>query len=147
MSRIVKFVRMRPAERGLLLHAWREVAIMRLACSILPYPRVRALVQKHGARVSGISAMRPDRDRIARAVGLTSGYVPGGRNCLVRALATEAILLQNGYDCDLKIGAIRTSDGGLRAHAWLECDGRAIIGDFELSRYVTMEATRATGSL
>lgn len=61
--------------------------------------------------------------------------MPGGRNCLARALAAELMLGRYGYSSQLKIGVAKTPSGEFEAHAWLESEGRVLIGRFELGRY------------
>ncbi|MGB6554716.1 MAG: lasso peptide biosynthesis B2 protein [Candidatus Binataceae bacterium] len=143
MPRLVKFARLRGSERALIARGWTEVALMRVATWTLPYSRVRAIVARRSAARAPTAAARPERERIAWSITVASAYVPGGRNCLVRALATEAMLGAFGYDGELKIGVARTADGQLRAHAWLESAGRPIIGDFDLDNYVMLTAHRA----
>jgi hypothetical protein len=145
MPRLAKFFHLPPGERALLLSGWTEVAVMRMATWTLPYRRVRAIVARRGA-ASAPQAQRPARERIAWAVTVASAYVPGGRNCLVRALATETMLRGFGYDGELRIGVARAADGQLRAHAWLESAGRPIMGDFELDKYVTLGVPGARNS-
>lgn len=142
MRRLAKFAGLPRDERALLLRAWTELVVMRVATSTMPYARVRAIVAWRG-EAGTVAAAHPERDRIAWAITVASGYVPGGRNCLVRALAAEALLHRCGYDGELRIGVAHTEDGQLRAHAWLESAGRPIIGDFELDDYVMM--TERTG--
>jgi hypothetical protein len=143
MLRLAKFARLPRGERMLLARAWTEIAMMRIATWTLPYSRVRAIVVRRSAAHAAAAATPPERERIAWAIIVASAYVPGGRNCLVRALATEAMLGRFGYDGELKIGVAHTADGQLRAHAWLESAGRPIVGDFDLDNYVMLTANRA----
>ncbi len=85
----------------------------------------------------------PPADRIAWAVGLAGRVVPGGANCLVRALATQAMLTRHGYPSELKIGVRKTGDDRIAAHAWLECAGAIVVGDFELASYTALRAPTA----
>lgn len=86
------------------------------------------------------ATVRPSPDRIAWASATASRFVPGGGNCLVRALATGIVLKRYGYPSELKIGVTKPAGGRFEAHAWLESDGRVVIGDFELDRYVPLTA-------
>jgi hypothetical protein len=58
----------------------------------------------------------------------------------VRALASEYVLGRCGYPSELKIGVAKSAAGELAAHAWLESDGRVVIGEFELDRYTALVA-------
>jgi hypothetical protein len=85
----------------------------------------------------------PSAERIAWAVAAASGLVPDGSNCLIRALAAGRMLSHYGYASTLQIGVTKALDGGLAAHAWLESDGRVIIGGFALDRYVPLGTSRS----
>ena len=143
MGRLSKFARLASDERRLLARGWTEVLLIRIATWALPYGRVRAIVTRRAAEHGAATNARPDRDRIAWAVITASAYVPGGRNCLVRALAAEIVLRRFGYDGELRIGIDRTLGGQFRAHAWLESAGNPVIGDFELDNYVALSAPDA----
>lgn len=49
--------------------------------------------------------------------------------CLPQALAAESLLTRGGIAADLQIGVMKTPAGKLLAHAWVESDGRIIVGD------------------
>ena len=54
--------------------------------------------------------------------------------------------LCTGYPAELKLGAGRGTDGGFIAHAWVESEGRIVIGDFvigdfEHGRYIELNRT------
>jgi hypothetical protein len=90
----------------------------------------------------------PPIDRIAWAVRAAGRFIPGGTNCLVRALATQSLLGQYGYRSELRIGVRKAADSALAAHAWLESAGAVVIGEFELDHYVPLAApgSRQPGS-
>lgn len=43
--------------------------------------------------------------------------------CLARALALRSLLGSEGFAADLRIGVAGAGPGGMRAHAWIECEG------------------------
>jgi hypothetical protein len=47
---------------------------------------------------------------------------------LTQALAAHLLLLRNGFDAELCLGVARGPGGNFRAHAWVEQDGRVLIG-------------------
>ncbi len=68
-----------------------------------------------------------------------SALIPGGRNCLVRALAAHRMLNRRGIENNLRIGATKNAAYALAAHAWVECDGTNVIGgDFDSGSYATL---------
>ncbi len=114
---------------------------MRAAVLALNFARVRRIAEamSRPLRIDA-DAARPSPDRIAWAAATASRVVPGGSNCLVRALATGIVLKRYGYPSELKIGVTKPASGRFEAHAWLESDGSVVIGDFQLDRYTAMAA-------
>ena len=50
---------------------------------------------------------------------------------LQRQRAVQALLGFTGVSSHVRYGVGRDANGGFRAHAWVECDGRVIIGGGE----------------
>jgi hypothetical protein len=69
----------------------------------------------------------PSSEEICRAVDMASRLVPGA-TCLLKAHVGSAMLNRFGYAAEIKIGVSKHSSD-LSAHAWLECDGRVVMGD------------------
>ncbi len=59
---------------------------------------------------------------IADTVNIASHVTMGSENCLVRSLVLRRALSRRGVQTELKIG-VRTANGHLEAHAWLERNG------------------------
>jgi Transglutaminase-like superfamily len=147
MSRVGKFLALSRSERRLVVRAWLMLAVLRAGVWTLPFGVVTNLVEFIGVRDARLAErMRPSPERIAWAVAAASRLVPRGGNCLVRALATQALLGRFGYPGELRIGVAKTEQGGLRAHAWLESGGRVVIGDLELSSYAPLGAAASVGA-
>ncbi len=138
--RLAKFFRLSFPDQRLLMRAALAVVGAKLAIRTLSLPRARAAVTRL-ERLGWI--VRPARaDRIVWAVETAGGAIPGMKNCLVQAVAAEAMLLRAGHPCELRIGAAKNGPRELIAHAWLESEGRVLIGDFELDRYAPLMARR-----
>jgi hypothetical protein len=77
--------------------------------------------------------------RVSWAVERAGRFVPGA-TCLVRALAAQAMLAREGAASTLCFGVGRGGGGNeFRAHAWLECAGRVVVGgDEDLSRFAPL---------
>lgn len=132
---------------GLPLSTWfalgrvvPSVAAVRLALWVLPYRAVlRLFAPRPGARVRPSSHALATL-RVTDWVGRTS---LGDRPCLTQALAARWLLARAGYTADLKIGA-RREDGRFLAHAWLEMDGRVVLGGADSpGLYAAMESVSA----
>ncbi len=74
------------------------------------------------------------------AIVLSSRYFPGGRNCLVQALAATTWLQLLGYPAYLWIGVQRPIDVALAAHAWVELEGRTVLGQAPHASYTRLLA-------
>lgn len=77
------------------------------------------------------------QDRIAWAVTAASRYVIKA-TCLIRALTLQVLLQKQGYDATLRIGVIRNEESLLQAHAWVESQGKILMGGSELGNYTTL---------
>lgn len=106
---------------------------VRMALRVLPYRTVQRLLtlgEREASRSTSAlapEALRARRQRIASAVASTGKHLLGDKPCLTQALVAQRLLRRQGYDTDLCIGV--TKDGNeLLAHAWLEKDGRVILG-------------------
>jgi hypothetical protein len=75
---------------------------------------------------------------IVRAVRLSSRYVPRA-SCLVQALTTQILMGRNGHPVQVHIGVALNRESGFRAHAWVESQGRVLVGQVEeLASYSPM---------
>jgi len=112
------------SDRRLLLQATFLVAAARVATLVLPYQRIAALTASRTAR----SHLAPAAiDQLAWAVTAAGRAVPGG-NCLPQALALQVLLKRRGEPASLRLGVARDEQGGLHAHAWVDCQDRTVIG-------------------
>jgi hypothetical protein len=123
------FVHLAGKERLLVLEALAVVVAVRMGLWLLPFQKLRVLVTEVGQRP--IRSHRSNSlpiDRIAWAVRATSQYVPQA-TCLTQALSGQVLLARRGHPTRLRIGVAKKSQEGLGAHAWLECEGRIVLGD------------------
>ena len=67
-------------------------------------------------------------DRVAFAIPRAAARLPWRTTCLVQALAARRWLARQGIESDLKLGARLADQQQLDAHAWLEVDGRIVVG-------------------
>ena len=68
-----------------------------------------------------------DASRAARLVDRLSGFYPAKATCLKKSLILFRILRKRGLPAKLRIG-VRKVDGQFNAHAWIECQGRVLLG-------------------
>ncbi len=118
------------------MQALGTLALVRLCLVFLPFPQVRALVDRWASAPGGAPdasfarAVRRAVDRAARSIA--------GSACLSQALAAEVMLRRAGKPARVSIGVAQ--DGRpLDAHAWVESAGVLVTGDSsDLAKYRTL---------
>ena len=130
MARIRNFVRRTRrhsrAEQLLFLRATLMLATMTVLVRLLPFPAIRRLFIDSAGRAS-VTAPDMPAAAVARAVRRASCYVPAAK-CLPQALTAHWLLNRRGYPAALRLGATLDDQRRLIAHAWVELDGRVLIG-------------------
>ena len=128
MERLRKFLRLPAADRRLLVKALLIVGAARLGLWVLPFPVLRRLMARLSRCTAAPSRAEPaELGQISWAVTAVSRYVPEA-TCLTQALATKLLLCWRGQQASLRIGVARSEAGQFIAHAWVECNGRVVIG-------------------
>ena len=110
--------------RSLLLRTFFLVAFLRAALYLLSFVRLKEYLARRAAH-------RPIRQSIqiaelVWAVRTTAAYIPGA-SCLTQALATKYQLERSGRRGRIHIGVAK-DNGQFLAHAWLECEGKTVLG-------------------
>jgi hypothetical protein len=145
MGRVGKFLQLSSRDRKLVVSAALAMVRAAIGLRVFGFDRMRQRAQTPARRSHGWcgppprpTVSPPPPERIAWAVRAVGVATPRGSNCLVRALATQAMLTRYGYPSELKIGVRKSEDGCLAAHAWLECAGGVIIGAADLDSYTPL---------
>jgi hypothetical protein len=115
--------RLQQAVQGLLLRAFLPLALRRQ-----PLPSLLASLDGPGLPGAPQRTEAPHGDaarRLAEQLFRPLRFWP--TTCLYRALGSYALLRAAGQEVRFVIG-VRRVHGALEAHAWLERDGRAIVG-------------------
>jgi hypothetical protein len=129
MRLLRKFLTLAPVERRLLVKATCLLAVVQLGLGRVPFTMLRRLVTRDArdrARLAG--GPRGFAGLVVWAVTAASRRVPGRTTCLSRALTVQALLARSGYPSRLHVGVIRGKQGEVEGHAWVECEGRILIG-------------------
>lgn len=112
------------------------VAAVRLLLWTLPYARARALLGRPSGLAPAPRGSAPVPDAVAARVARAARVIPGA-TCLVQALAAEWLLARAGYRTTVRFGVARRG-AGIEAHAWLEYDGRVLLGGEESPRFAML---------
>ena len=141
MKRLGKFLRLAHAERVLLVEAALLLGAIGLGLRLLPFGRLRDLLDRLCRPRQGLRPRaRLPAARIAWAVERTSRVVPGARSCLVQALAAQTLLARRGCHSSVRIGVAHPSGESLHAHAWVESEGRGVLGTPHPGQYTPLPA-------
>jgi hypothetical protein len=71
------------------------------------------------------------------AIGVAACHVPWRADCLIEAMAAHRWLCDYGYRTSFALGVLGEEEG-MRAHAWLECEGIRVTGGGSTSQYRTL---------
>jgi hypothetical protein len=125
MGALGKLLRLSSDDRWLLLRAFAAVSSAWVAVRMLP---ASAVLRKISAEIPLPSRHKPQTTgRIGWAVTVAARYIPGSK-CLVQAIAGRNLLASYGFSSEIHIGVAKDSKNWLNAHAWVEADGKTVIG-------------------
>jgi hypothetical protein len=103
--------------------------------------RVTWVLKRHGLRslldAGGGGRADPNEAKlVAAAVDAGMGVLPLGATCLRRTMTLTRELRRRGLTSTVRIG-VRTVDGAVEAHAWVEVDGVVVNDDPALTETYT----------
>ena len=131
MSRLRKFLALPGSDRRLLLRAAGREAWISAGLRLLPFSYWRPRMNDSAPAAAANESMHPvPADRIAWAVSAAARYVPGA-TCLVQALVARDLLRNAGYPARICLGVDNHAEDRFQAHAWVECEGRVLLGGTE----------------
>lgn len=145
MKRLFKFFLLPFKKKVLLGESLFLIWIIRLSLWLLPFRQLNKWLTYLGS---------PDTTNnkidwlvvknVTNSVRSCSRYVPYA-SCLTQALATRTLLRLRGQSSGLKIGVDKDENNKLMAHAWIEIDGKIIIG--KLPRHQRFTTLTSSGSV
>ena len=126
--RIRTLLQLTAREYGLLLAALPLVVAVRIALWIVPSRvTLRFLACMSGEESTSRATTRAATLPVVWAIESVRKLVPRA-SCLTQAIAGKLLLRWIGQDARFCLGVMHASDGTLRAHAWLEQEGRPVLG-------------------
>lgn len=133
MRSLKRFILLSPQRQSLLLQALFATLIVRLALRWLPVQTVQRVTKGSSRRATQSFVI----DEIIWASHAAARLIFGS-NCLVRALAAQALLERHGYMPRVTIGVRKCKSAGFEAHAWVTCAGEVLIGGREAASYAPL---------
>lgn len=144
---LANWIRLRWGKRFLILKAIPLLTIIRLGLFFIPlktYLRLITGLAERSPRKPSPYAQSVDVEMWAlESVGK---YILGDAPCLTQSLAAQWVLTRYKLPSELCIGVAKDDQGKFVAHAWVECDGRVVIGGTEedLQRYSRLSSLNRT---
>jgi Transglutaminase-like superfamily len=133
MRKLRRFISLPGEDRVLLIRAFWSLAIWRSKLSLFPF-RVISKAAREPQRSARIA---PPLDRIIWAVETAARYVPNA-TCLTQSLALQSLLRRFGHLSSIHIGVAKGLEGGFSAHAWVEFEGRILLGGAEQDKFIPL---------
>ena len=127
MSALSTFRDLPTHERRLLARALALVMVVRLALWLLPSRTIVRSVRAVGLAYPDPRTPRVESAVVIWAVEAASRRVPHA-TCLTQAIAGQLLLRRYGFASQLCLGVASDIGGAFRAHAWLERNGRVVLG-------------------
>jgi len=121
-----KFRQLRPEARIALVEAMLLLISIRILLAAFGLKNVRSTLKPAGRALHTKSRLQGEE--ILRLVQAAARRCPVGSTCLTRALAGQLLLRKAGIESRLCIGVMRDQLRAFQAHAWLERDGKVILG-------------------
>ncbi|BAZ65659.1 MAG: lasso peptide biosynthesis B2 protein [Pelatocladus maniniholoensis HA4357-MV3] len=138
MTLLFKFLRFDAGDRHLLIMTLILLAAMRLGLWLLPFRTLLKLLARISQPVHPQTTNQVSIRKIVWAVNVASRYMLGVK-CLARALTTQVLMNRYKHPCQLRIGVAKDNSGILEAHAWIEHQGKIVIGNLsDLSRFIPL---------
>lgn len=135
MKAALKYFRLPPGDRRLVRAALWALLRAKARLSFCAFDRLRATLEREAGPTSGQTT---EAERVAWAIDAVSRRLPFAGNCLVQAVATLSMLRRRGLPGELRIGVAREGGRELEAHAWVECEGKILIGGVEADRFTPL---------
>jgi hypothetical protein len=147
MKRLRSFLRLPINDQRLLVKAALLLEAIKLVMRLVPFQVLRRLVDRAARAPMGMKRVdSASAERVAWAVQAASRHMVGEKTCLTQALAAQTLLTRRGYPALLRIGVVKNEGRVFQAHAWVECEGKVVIGGHELERYTPLATLEGNGT-
>jgi len=142
MNAVRKIFSLTNAERLLMFKCYAFLWIARLGLWTVPFRVLQSFLKLFTPKEQGkVATDKEQAEQIVRATKAASNYVLYA-TCLTQALVAKVLLARAGYDVQLRLGVMKDEQENFQAHAWVESEGRVLIGDNnQLSEYTSLPTT------
>jgi hypothetical protein len=140
MAALDQFLRLTPFGRRLFIKAWFLLSTIRLMLWLLPFQSTMRFLTRFSQKTP--APRLPDcnaASQVGLAVARASRFVPQA-TCLPQALAAQVLLKRLGFPAELRIGVAKNGARELQGHAWVENQGRIMVGEEGAEIYFPLPA-------
>jgi hypothetical protein len=127
--KLYKFMALPWRGKWLYLNTALWLLAVKAGLYLLPFDRLRQWMARFDEPAGKPAEMEEMRAIIEAIERIGQVLAPLRINCLPQALVGHRLLGRKGFDVQLKIGVLKNRGDRLAAHAWLEYQGRVVIGD------------------
>jgi hypothetical protein len=129
MRLVSKFFQLDRMSRKLLLRASFLSTSFWVLLRILPFQTVYSIMEKLVESRGVTRPLEPEIvSRIIWALSTASRRLLGRDTCLPQAMAARVMFNRFGYPAEIKFGVKKSTEGRLRAHAWVFHEDEILIG-------------------
>ena len=142
MSRLRKAFALSASDCLFIAQAWKWLGLVEIGLTCLPLGKLVRII--HPQRPENLhrdgkrELPHAVAERMAFCVELAARMYLLDATCLKKAMALCALLTRRGFDAQVMIGAARATEGRLDAHAWVECQGKVLLGEAQAGRYTVL---------
>jgi hypothetical protein len=140
MRKVGKFLTLPWSEKILFVGTVFTLPLIEIGLRLFGFKRLEALIGKLVPKRAIKDGLSPEM--ISRIVGwaATNGFFRA--SCLRRSLMLWWLMKRRGFECEIKIGGMKDTDG-FKAHAWVEWQG-AVINDPVSDQYTVFNQWKKT---
>ena len=141
MRVVLKFLKLPLAEKVLYAEALPVVVLTGFIVRTVPFRFLRkSLIKRLSVDTTPGPTDAAEIQKIVRSVDFFSRFHPFA-SCLTRSLSALLLIKFNGEHAILKIDVAKDEDATFKAHAWLESNGRIVMGQVpSTSRYTVLDS-------
>ena len=136
MRRLYKFFHLSLEDKILFFKAIVLVGVFKISLLIFPLKLVQQFVDYVTQELSKPKTI--PQEKISWCIKTVGNYLLGPKSCLPVALAAKVLLKQNGYPATINIGVYKGNEINLEAHAWVESEGKIIVGEETMQYYTPL---------
>jgi len=141
MRKIIKFFKLNPQEKKLLIEALYFLFISQLMIKFVPFRKISKILGKPEKEECIVSKKEEnpegckELEQISKIVRLAANGIFWDSKCLARAIAVKKLLKRRKIRSTVFLGVAKGEENKLLAHAWVSSGGRIITGENGIEKY------------